>query len=427
MSFGFCRDCLAPRPRQTEPVRDAERCHACGSPRLISHPELDRLTIAHIDCDAFYAAIEKRDDPGLRDKPVIVGGRKRGVVSTACYIARMNGIHSAMPMFEALKRCPEAVVVPPNMRKYSAVGRQVREMMRQVTPLVEPLSLDEAFLDLTGTERLHGRSAAETLAALVCQIETDIGITASIGLSYNKSMAKLASDLDKPRGFAVIGRAEAMEFLAPRPVSDIFGVGKAMRAKLASDGITRIGQLQERSEESLVARYGTMGRRLYAFSHGNDSRKVQPVSEAKSVSAETTFADDLADAERLETRLWPLCETVASRLKARDLAGSTVTLKLKTRDFRLLTRQQHLPQPTQLAEVIFRAGKALLSGEAKGTAYRLIGIGVSGFNEGRSGQSDLLGDDTSRLDRIERTIDAVRDRFGTKAIGRGRGLGVRKT
>ena len=196
----LCRDCLA----ESGPA--AKRCLACGSPRLLAHPERDLLSIAHVDCDAFYAAVEKRDDPSLADKPVIIGGRKRGVVSTACYVARTYGVRSAMPMFKALKACPHAVVIKPNMQKYVAAGRAVQKLMLELTPLVEPVSIDEAFLDLSGTERLHHGSPARTLARLAKRIEDELGITVSIGLAPNKFLAKVASDLAKPRGFSIIGR-----------------------------------------------------------------------------------------------------------------------------------------------------------------------------------------------------------------------------
>ena len=362
---GLCRDCYAA-------VADgAGRCGTCGSPRVRYHAELHRLQIAHIDCDAFYAAVEKRDDPSLRDKPLIIGGGKRGVVSTACYIARLYGVKSAMPMFKALKACPDAVVLRPNMRKYAEVGRQIRRLMQNLTPLVEPLSLDEAFLDLSGTERLHRMAPAETLARLARRIEDEIGITVSIGLSYCKFLAKLASELDKPRGFAVIGQAEAVEFLAGRSVAAIWGVGKALQAKLAADGITSIGHLQQRDENDLLARYGSVGRRLARLSRGDDNRRVDPDGEAKSISAETTFATDACGLAQLEAELWPLCEKVSDRLKRAELASGTIQLKLKSADFKLRTRSRKLIAPTQLAEVIYREAKPLLAKEADGTPYRL--------------------------------------------------------
>lgn len=376
-----------------------------------------------MDCDAFYASVEKRDNPELRDNPVIVGGGRRGVVSTACYVARLYGVRSAMPMFKALRACPNAVVIRPNMQKYAAVGREVRQLMLEVTPQVEPLSLDEAFLDLTGTERLHRHSAAETLMRLARRIENRIGITVSIGLSYNKFLAKLGSDLDKPRGFAVIGRAEARNFLAARPVSSIWGVGKAMQARLARDGLSLVGQLQEIDEELLVARYGSMGHRLYHFSRGEDDRTVEPDGEAKSISAETTFNEDVTDRKELEDILWPLCEKVSRRLKRSELAGRTLTLKLKTARFKLVSRSHTLEEPTQLADVIYREALPMLAREADGTAYRLIGIGLSSFSDpDTADRPTLLEPDRERKAKLEKAIDGLRDKFGLDSVGKGRGF-----
>ena len=233
----LCRDC------GRRPPPEARTCGSCGSARLLRHRELHDLAIAHLDCDAFYAAVEKRDRPELRDLPVIVGGRHRGVVAACCYIARTYGVRSAMPMSKALRLCSEATVIKPDMKKYATVGRQVRTMMLELTPLVEPLSIDEAFMDLTGTESLHRASGAEALAGLARRVESQLCITVSIGLSYNKFLAKIASDLDKPRGFAVIGRSEARSFLAGKPVGLLWGVGAAMEKRLARDGIRRIGEL----------------------------------------------------------------------------------------------------------------------------------------------------------------------------------------
>ncbi|MEJ2119752.1 MAG: DNA polymerase IV [Alphaproteobacteria bacterium] len=418
----LCRDCA-------EIIAEAppERCPACRGRRIVSHPELDTLTVAHIDCDAFYASVEKRDDPSLAEKPVIVGGAKRGVVSAACYVARTYGVRSAMPMFKALKACPDAVVIPPNMSKYAAVGREVRALMLEATPLVEPLSVDEAFLDLSGTERLHHASPARTLVRLIRRIETEIGVTASVGLSYNKSLGKIASDLDKPRGFAIIGRSESGSFLADQPISLIWGVGPALQKKLHAGGIRTIGQLRAFDEADLIARYGAMGKRLYWFCRGEDQRRVTPHGAAKSVSAETTFNDDLADYETLKTRLWRLCEKVSGRLKAKDLAGGTVTLKLKTADFRSRTRATTLEAPTQLAEVLFRAGAAMLAREVDGTAFRLIGIGASALTDAsRADPPDLLDPEAGKRAKVERVIDAVRDKLGADAIGKGRGLSGRR-
>ena len=408
---GFCRDCL-------KDVADtATRCRSCGSPRLARHAELDTLTLAHIDCDAFYATIEKRDDPSLADKPLIVGGGKRGVVSTACYIARTYGVRSAMPMFQALSRCPHAVVVKPNMAKYVEVGREVRRRMRDLTPLVEPLSIDEAFLDLTGTERLHGLSAARALARFAAQVEREIGITVSIGLSANKFLAKIASDLDKPRGFAVLAPAEAAAFLAPKQVGFIYGVGAVSAQKLANDGYRLIGDLQRADERDLMRRYGEEGLRLSRLSRGIDERKVDPERETKSVSAETTFDRDIGDFRPLEQYLWHLCEKVSSRLKAQGLAGATVTLKLKSADFKIRTRARSLSAPTQLAARIFAAGRDLLKNEVGAAHFRLIGIGVSHLDEG--GGDDLADMIDLRTAKAEHAVDALRTKFGRDAVVKG--------
>ncbi|UEM22463.1 DNA polymerase IV [Skermanella mucosa] len=419
---GLCRDCGA------EAGPGAARCPACGSRRLTRHAELHALSIAHIDCDAFYASVEKRDDPKLADLPVIVGGGQRGVVAACCYVARLYGVRSAMPMFKALSLCPHAVVLPPDMKKYQAVGREVRARMLELTPLVQPLSIDEAFLDLTGTERLHGGSPARTLIRLVRRLETEIGITASIGLSYNKFLAKVASDLDKPRGFKAIGRAEALDFLAPQPVGLIWGVGAALQRKLEQDGIRTIAELRERDEHHLMKRYGVMGRRLYRFARGEDLRTVDPDEETKSISAETTFNHDIADLDELVNRLWPLCETVARRLKAQGLAGGSVVLKLKTAEFRQATRSRKLGSPTQMADAIFQAALPLLEREATGIQYRLIGIGCADLAEAvRADPPDLLDPDRMRRNQVERAMDQVRERMGDTAVVKGRGFVSRST
>ena len=416
---GLCRECGHVLPTGfSEP-----RCPACGSPRLIRHAELNSLTIAHLDCDAFYASVEKRDDPSLRDKPVLIGGGRRGVVSAACYIARIYGCRSAMPMFKALKLCPNAVVIKPNMEKYSAVGRQVRALMLDTTPLVQPLSIDEAFLDLSGTERLHKGSPAHTLVLLVRRIEREVGITVSIGLSYNKFLAKIASDLDKPRGFAIVGRAEARDFLARQPVGLIWGVGQSLQGRLVKDGITHIAQLQELDERTLIARYGAMGQRLFQFARGIDDRKVEPERETKSISAETTFDDDIADPEALRPILWRLSEKLAKRLKAEGFAAAGITLKLKTADFRLLTRSRKLDGPTVLAERLYRTALPLLEKEATGTSFRLIGIGASALADPADADPpDLVDPDRERQKKIEGAMDAVRKKLGDAAILKGRGF-----
>lgn len=399
------------------------RCPACRSPRTVSHPELFELSIAHIDCDAFYASVEKRDNPDLADLPVIIGGGRRGVVSTACYVARIAGVRSAMPMFKALALCPDAVVLPPRMDAYVAVSRQIRALMEAVTPLVEPLSLDEAFLDLRGTARLHGGAPVETLGRLLARIEREVGVSASAGLSHNKFLAKIASDLDKPRGLSLVGKAETLDFLAPRPVSSIWGVGAAAQARLAGDGVRTVADLRRQSETALTARYGAMGRRLSALSRGEDARVVTPDAPMKSISAETTFDDDIAAREPLEAHLWRLAVRVADRAKAKELSGRRVIVKLKTPDFRGQTRQIALAAPTQIADRIFREGSALLGLMLPAGPFRLIGVGigdlVAGPAEAESG--DLLDSRAGVRADAERASDKIRARYGAEAIIKGRG------
>jgi DNA polymerase-4 len=411
---GFCRDCLALQRSETR------RCERCGSPRLARHPELYQLHLAHIDCDAFYAAIEKRDNPALKDKPLIIGGGKRGVVSTACYIARIHGVRSAMPMFKALEACPEAVVIPPDMEKYVRVGREVRALMQALTPLVEPLSIDEAFLDLAGTERLHGMPPAVVLARFALSVEKEIGISVSAGLSYCKFLAKVASDFRKPRGFSVIGEGEALGFLAEQPVTMIWGVGKAFAATLERDGIRSIAQLQRMERADLMRRYGVMGTRLYHLSRGQDDRRVEPDQDAKSVSAETTFDTDIAEMAELVPVLRGLSEKVSARLKKSGIAGRTVVLKLKTQDFKLRTRNRQLGDPTRLADRIFQTGLDLLRREVDGTKFRLLGIGVSDLSDDeKADPPDLVDVGSRKRAMAESAIDRLRDKFGKKAVETG--------
>jgi DNA polymerase-4 len=407
----FCRDCLADLDLSTR------RCSACGSPRLVRHPALPALTLAHIDCDAFYATVEKRDNPELADRPVIIGGGKRGVVAAACYISRTFGVRSAMPMFKALALCPSATVIRPDMAKYVRVGREVRHAMQALTPLVEPLSIDEAFLDLAGTQRVHGMIPAKVLARFAKQVERDIGITVSVGLSCNKFLAKIASDLDKPRGFAALDQDEARALLADKPVGFIFGVGPATQERLSQRGFRTIADLQRADEIELMKQFSVEGRRLWRLARGIDDRAVVPDRGAKTISSETTFETDICDFATLERLLWRLSEKVSSRLKTGDLAGSTITLKLKTADFRQRTRSQTVHSPTQLAAKIFATSREMLAKEIDGTAFRLMGTGVSALRPGS------MADDTDMLDRrsahAERAMDDLRKKFGNAAVIRG--------
>lgn len=415
----LCRDC------HRIVTCDSRSCPHCLGPRLVHHAELFSLSIAHVDCDAFYAAIEKRDRPELANKPVIVGGGTRGVVATACYVARAFGVKSAMPMFKALAACPDAVVIKPDFSKYSEAARLIRSEFDALTPAVQPISIDEAFLDLTGTQRLHEASPAQTLSRLATAIKEKVGITVSIGLSHNKFLAKIASDLDKPRGFAVIGEAETVSFLAAQPVSLIWGVGQVMTSRLSADGFNTIGDLQQADPKTLTSRYGETGLRLSQLAFGKDSRKIVQSEGVKSISSETTFNTDKSSQKELEDALWPLCEKVSARMKAKNLEGRVVTLKLKTASFKSITRRITLETPTALARVIFEVSQKLLN-DARTAApgsYRLIGVGLSNLStDTGTGQHGLFGDPHEKIAAQEKAIDALREKFGKDAVGTGRNL-----
>jgi DNA polymerase-4 len=412
----LCRDCLVDAPGERPP-----RCPLCGSPRLVAHSGARDLTIAHVDCDAFYASIEKRDNPALRDRPVIVGGGgRRGVVSTCCYIARTFGVRSAMPMYQALKLCREAAIVPPDMAKYARIGREIRSLMQDLTPLVEPVSIDEAFLDLTGCERVHCAGAPLILARFAMRIEAEIGVTVSIGLSYCKFLAKFASDLDKPRGYSIVERAEAMALLAPLPVSRISGVGKVAQIRLNKAGLRLIGDIQALDEATIFARHGAEASRLWRLARGIDDRRVTPERETKSISSETTFETDSADKEMLIRTLLIQCERVAARLRKQQLACKSVTLKLRTADFKLRTRARSGFEPTQLASRLFVVSRALLEKEMDGARFRLLGVSTADFvaAEGAD-QGDLVDGGIGREKAREQAIDSLRDKFGAGAVVRG--------
>ncbi len=400
---------------------DAARCPHCGSPRVLSARHADDLTIAHVDCDAFYASIEKRDDPSLADKPVIVGGGgRRGVVATCCYIARTFGVRSAMPTARALSLCPQAVVVKPDMAKYARVGREIRERMQRLTPLVEPLSIDEAFLDLTGCEGANGAGAALTLAHFAREVERQVGVSVSVGLSYCKFLAKLASDLDKPRGFSIVSREDAIALLAPMGVGRLWGVGKVAEERLSRLGLKTIGDLQALSESAAAARLGEEGRRLWRLARGIDDRRVTPDRETKSVSSETTFEDDVSDKAELTRVLLAHCERVAARLRKSGLAAGGVTLKLRTPDFKLRTRTRSGFAPTQMAPRLFAVARSLFDAQEGGTAYRLIGVGASDLKSASEADAaDLIDGDRGREKAREAAIDSLRDKFGAAAIQRG--------
>jgi len=391
---------------------------------VLAHPELFDLSIAHMDCDAFYASVEKRDNPELIDKPVIIGGGRRGVVSTACYIARIKGVRSAMPMFQALKLCPEAMVVKPRMQAYVEASRAIRAMMDDLTPEIEPLSLDEAFLDLRGTARLHGAPPAQMLAGLVRRMDKELGLTGSIGLSHNKFLAKVASDMDKPRGFSVIGKAETESFLHEKPVRLIWGVGAAAQASLEKAGIRTFADLKRWEKSDLEQRFGAMGHRLWHLARGQDRRRVSAHAPVKSISNETTFFEDTASIDILDGHLWRLSEKVADRAKAKDKAGRVVVLKLKRANHSLISRRLSLHDPTQIADRIYRTARDLFDQVADQGPFRLIGVGLSeiGPADAADSSGDLLDPQATQRAGAEKATDAIRKKFGSDAILKGRAL-----
>ncbi|WP_106746793.1 DNA polymerase IV [Yoonia maritima] len=413
----LCRDCLC--------TFDSEsRCPQCRSPRVTRHPELFDLTIAHMDCDAFYASVEKRDNPELADKPVIIGGGKRGVVSTACYVARIRGVKSAMPMFQAMKLCPDAVVLPPRFEAYTKASRAIRAMMDELTPVVEPLSLDEAFMDLTGTVRLHGAPPAVMLARLIKRMKTELGLSGSIGLSHNKFLAKVASDLEKPRGFSIIGKAETTEFLRPKSVRLIWGIGPAAQVSLNKAGIQTFDDLLRWDRRDLHDRFGGMGERLYSLARGEDGRRISTHAPVKTLSNETTFSEDTANADILDGHLWRMSEKVSARAKATDKAGRVITLKLKTSDFKLISKRLSLHHPTQMADTIYRTSHGLFEQVKTRGPFRLLGVGLSEITSADDAdrEGDLLDPDAGKRARAELATDKIREKFGKDAIIKGRSL-----
>lgn len=391
---------------------------------MTRHDELWDLTIAHMDCDAFYASVEKRDNPDLEGKPLIIGGGRRGVVSTACYVARIKGVKSAMPMFQALKLCPEAIVVPPRMDAYAEASRAIRSMMDDLTPVVEPLSLDEAFMDMTGTARLHGAPPAVMLAGLVKRMKDEIGITGSIGLSHNKFLAKVASDLEKPRGFSIIGKAETTEFLRPKPVRLIWGIGPVAQQSLDKAGIKTFDDLLRWDRRDLHDRFGGMGERLYSLARGEDGRRISAHSPVKSLTNETTFNEDTSNIDILDGHIWRMAEKVSARAKANSKAGRVVTLKLKTSDFKLVSKRQSLHHPTQMADTIYRTARGLFDQVSNRGPFRLIGVGMSeiGTDGDADREGDLLDPGAEKRAEAERAADKIREKFGKDAIMKGRAL-----
>ena len=413
----LCRKCF-------NTFTEEGRCPICNSPLVVSHDELFNLNIAHMDCDAFYASVEKRDNPELADKPVIIGGGRRGVVSTACYIARICGVKSAMPMFKALEKCPDAVVIRPRMKLYAEISQQIRVLMTDITPMVEPLSLDEAFMDLSGTHKLHGVPPAVMLAKLMDRISGKLGLTGSIGLSHNKFLAKIASDLNKPNGYSIIGEAETGSFLKDKSVRLIWGVGSSAQKSLEKAGIRTFSDLLRWDRKDLAKKFGSMGDRLWFLAKGQDARIVSNNDRVKSISNETTLFENTSDLRVLEGHLWRLCEKVSSRAKSKGLAGSVVILKLKSSNHKLITRRLTLRDPTHLADILFRSTYPLMKASIVNGPFRLVGAGLSGlcFSSQAEREPELLDNGALKRIKVERVTDEIREKYGDEAVIKGRSL-----
>ena len=413
----LCRKCF-------NTFNEEGRCPRCSSPLVVSHSELFDLNIAHMDCDAFYASVEKRDNPDLADKPVIIGGGRRGVVSTACYIARIRGVKSAMPMFKALEKCPDAVVIRPRMKIYAEISQQIRAMMNDITPLVEPLSLDEAFMDMSGTHKLHGAPPAVMLAKLMDRISDNLGLTGSIGLSHNKFLAKIASDLNKPNGYSIIGEAETSSFLKDKSIRLIWGVGASTQKSLEKSGIRTFLDLLRWDRKDLVSKFGSMGDRLWFLARGQDARVVSNSDRIKSISNETTLNENTSNMRVLEGHLWRLCEKVSSRAKSKGLAGTIMILKLKSSNHKIITRRVTLRDPTYLADVLFRSTYPLMEAAIENGPFRLVGAGLSGLCLASQAQREpeLLDDGVLNRIKVERVTDEIREKFGDEAMIKGRSL-----
>ncbi len=410
----ICRDCFK--------ISFATKfCPSCRSPRTIQHSELFNLSIAHIDCDAFYASVEKRDDPNLMNKPIIVGGGKRGVVTTCCYISRIKGVRSAMPIFKAKKLCPEAVIISPRMSVYQEVSKDMMNIMLDFTPMVEPISVDEAFLDLSGTTRLHKLSPSEILLRIIKKIENELNITVSAGLSHNKFLAKLASAHQKPRGFMIIGKEETQGFLEKLDVAKISGIGPALQTKLKTEGISKIAQLKNVKQSLLEKRYGSIGRKIWNLAHGIDIRPINPQKTRKSISSETTFGKNIDKLACLRKTLWELSEKVSYQLKEKKLTANSLTIKLKTANFQQITITQSSKVPVKFAEELFLMSLKLLSKKIDFKPFRLIGLGVSKLqiDNNETLMSDLFPHSDKRKVNLELALDKIRAKYGKKSIKKG--------
>ncbi|MHC4662117.1 MAG: DNA polymerase IV [Planctomycetota bacterium] len=382
-----------------------------------------QLSIMHVDMDAFYASVEERDEPSLKGKPVVVGGSAegRGVVSAANYVARKYGIHSAMPAGRAKRLCPHAVFIKPRIRYYSTVSEHIFRIFRDYTPLIEPLSLDEAFLDVSGCERLLG-DAVKIGREIQNRVRGELGLSSSVGIAPNKYLAKLASDLKKPNGFVVIPEESKLDILGPLAVSRLWGIGKVAQERLDKAGLHTIGQIRELSIKQLAAMFGVWGEKLYYLARGEDTREVVPEHEAKSISHETTFHKDISNRQELIDILLDVADNLAARIRRHNLWGRTLTLKVRYHDFRRITRSKSLPAPTQHTLEIYNAAKCLLINKVSipGGGVRLLGIGLSNLTTAPAFQKDLFGacdDEQEKL--VDAVVDVIRNEFGRDAISRG--------
>jgi nucleotidyltransferase/DNA polymerase involved in DNA repair len=379
--------------------------------------------ILHVDMDAFYASVEQRDNPDLRGKPVIVGAgpQERGVVSAASYEARKFGVHSAMPSRTAYKHCPQGIFVRPDMEKYGRVSKQIMTILGAFTPFVQPVSVDEAFMDVTGSTQKFG-DALTIAKRIKAEIHAQTGLTASVGVAPNKFLAKLASDLNKPDGLTVITEANKVEMLAPLPVSKIWGVGKVAEKRLHDLGLHTIGDLQRVPLDELRRRFGNMAAHLHALAMGEDDREVVTDEESKYISSEHTFDVDTADLDQIKKCLLEQCEEVGSRLRQEKVAARTVQLKLRYADFTTLTRRQTLLQPTQDGMMLYQvAGQLLIAEGIEGKRIRLIGVGGSNLVQPEI-QSDLFNRTDEKRTRLAKAVDELRGKLGPGAIKRGSSL-----
>ncbi|WP_068962478.1 DNA polymerase IV [Desulfosporosinus sp. BG] len=378
-------------------------------------------TILHVDMDAFYASVEQRDDPSLLGKPVVVGGKpnSRGVVATASYEARKFGIHSAMPLAEAFRRCPHASFLPVNMPKYQEVSLQIRQVFMTYTPLVEPLSLDEAFLDVTGSTSLFG-SADSIAIAIKQRIQRELSLTASVGLACNKFLAKLASDLRKPDGFVIVHPDKVQEFLDPLSVDRLWGVGKKTAEQLHKVNVKTIRDLRYLDQEFLTQLFGVLGSQLFQLAQGIDERPVESVKIVKSIGREITFATDIEARDVLETTLLKLAVDVGRRLRKEALRGKTITLKVRYDDFRTVSRSHTLQQATDLDDVIYQEARNLLKEVPLNHALRLIGVTANNLTDKLEQQLSLFPEPQKNHETLTKVIDSVKQKYGEKSITRAR-------